>query len=105
MAEKEKDRPAKFTLKVDIQCGVCGSLSHQNESGHFPKFCPCCGAGMERYCLKCHKKADMFFEEWWPQDDECYRTYSPAKRCSKCNAVLELETGGEGGYQDHKYQN
>lgn len=95
----EKNRPLKFKLKVDIQCGSCGTLSHQNENGTFPKFCPCCGSGMERYCLKCHKKADMFFEEWWPEDDECLRTYSPAKRCSSCNAQLEQE--GEKGYHEH----
>ena len=44
---------------------------------------------MERFCLRCQKKADMFFEEWWPEKDECVRTYGPAKRCSRCNAMLE----------------
>lgn len=99
---KKKD-PIKFNVKIDIQCGVCGSLSHQGESG-FPKFCPCCGAGMERYCLNCHKKAEMFFEEWWPQDDECLRTYSPAKRCSRCNAILDME-GEKDVHDHHNYQN
>ena len=98
-----KNKPVKFSVKVDIQCGVCGSLMHMNENP--PKFCPCCGAGLERYCLRCQKKADMFFEEWWPQDDECLRTYSPAKRCNKCNAILEIE-GEDGRHHDHpKYQN
>lgn len=98
----EKDKPLKFVLKVDVQCGACGSLSHTGEG--LPKFCPCCGVGMERFCLRCHKKAEMYFEEWWPEETECYRTYSPAKRCSKCNAVLEQE--GDGPQQDrHKYQN
>lgn len=99
----EKNKPAKFATKVDIQCGVCGSLTHQGEGVLPPKFCPCCGAGMERYCLQCRKKAEMFFEEWWPREDECLRTYSPAKRCSSCNAILELD--GESRHQDHKYQN
>lgn len=99
----KKEEPIKFTLRIDIQCGVCGSLTHHAESAPLPKFCPCCGAGMERYCLACRKKAEMFFEEWWPQEDECMRTYSPARRCSSCNAVLERE--GESRHQDHKYQN
>ena len=101
MSEKSK-QPSKFKLRVDIQCGVCGSLTHHSVGeadkkstttlpslAPFPKFCPCCGGAMERFCLKCHKKADMFFEEWWPEDDECLRTYSPAKRCSSCNAQLD----------------
>jgi hypothetical protein len=97
----KKKNPTKFRLRVDIQCGTCGSLTHLHDES-FPKFCSCCGAGMERYCLTCRKKAEMFFEEWWPEDDECLRTYSPAKRCSRCNSVLELEgergSLGEGGY-------
>ena len=92
-----KNKQVKFTLKVDIQCGSCGTLTHMGET--VPKFCPCCGAGMERYCLRCQKKAEMFFEEWWSQEDECLRTYSPAKRCSRCNAVLEVE--GESRFHDH----
>jgi len=97
----EKNKPVKFKLRVDIQCGVCGSLiHHQNadkpEGAAFPKFCACCGGALERFCLTCHKKAEMFFDEWWPEDDECLRTYSPAKRCSHCNAVLEMETDEEG---------
>jgi hypothetical protein len=91
----------KFKLKVDIQCGGCGSLVHHPEDENLPKFCPCCGGAMERFCLKCHKRADMFFEEWWPEDDECVRTYSPAKRCSHCNARLANETAQErDGYQN-----
>lgn len=104
MADKSK-QPSKFKLRVDVQCGSCGSLTHHSvgeadkksqsvlpSPAPFPKFCPCCGAAMERFCLKCHKKADMFFEEWWPEDDECLRTYSPAKRCSACNAQLGNDT-------------
>ncbi|MBI5624553.1 MAG: hypothetical protein HY924_12310 [Elusimicrobia bacterium] len=94
-----KKEPAKFTLSIDIQCGVCGSLNHQGEG--FPKFCPCCGAALERYCLRCQRKAEMFFEEWWPQEDHCIRTYSPAKRCSRCNAVLEME-GESRGHEDRE---
>lgn len=87
-----KNKPVKFKLKIDIQCGACGTLSHM-QGEVFPKYCPCCGVAMERFCLKCHKRADMFFEEWWPEEDECLRTYGPAKRCSACNAMLEKETG------------
>ena len=29
MSEKNK-QPAKFRLRVDIQCGVCGSLTHHS---------------------------------------------------------------------------
>ena len=114
MSEKKK-QPAKFKLRVDIQCGVCGSLTHHSvgeadrnstsvlpSPAPFPKFCPCCGGAMERYCLNCHKRADMYFEEWWPEDDECLRTYSPAKRCSSCNAQLANETAGQ---SDHGYTN
>jgi len=36
----------------------------------------------------------MFFEEYWPGEDECVRTYSPAKRCPTCNAGLEVESRG-----------
>ena len=98
-----KNKPLKYKLKIDIQCGACGSLTHQQGEA-FPKFCPCCGAAMERFCLACHKKADMFFEEWWPEDDECLRTYSPARRCGGCNAVLsgdgETDFREERGYQN-----
>ncbi len=100
MAKKEK--ALEFTLKIDIQCGICGALVHQGEG--FPRFCPCCGAALERFCLHCHKKADMFFEEWWPKDDECMRTYSPAKRCSRCNSILNSAGGGI-PRQDERYQN
>jgi hypothetical protein len=85
-----KKQPLKFKLRIDIQCSVCGSLSHY-DGGDFPKFCPCCGGAMERFCLGCQKKADMFFEEWWPDDEECIRTYSPAKRCPRCNSILQSE--------------
>jgi hypothetical protein len=102
--DKEKNKPVKFTLKVDIQCGACGSLSH-HAVGPFPKFCLCCGSAIERFCLSCQKKADMYFDEWWPQDDECLRTYSPAKRCSHCNAILEIE-GHHGARPDSgNYEN
>jgi len=100
-SEKEKNKPVKFKLRVDIQCGVCGSLIHHHGET-FPKFCPCCGGAMERFCLKCHKKAEMFFDEWWPEDDECLRTYSPAKRCMSCNAILEQEN--ENYRSDNGYQ-
>ena len=117
MADKNK-QPAQFKLRVDIQCGVCGSLTHHSAGesvrgapagmlpspAPFPKFCPCCGAAMERFCLKCHKKADMFFEEWWPEDDECMRTYTPAKRCSGCNAQLSNDAP-HACQSDHGYQN
>lgn len=95
-------KQAKFKLKIDIQCGVCGSLIHHPGGEVFPKFCPCCGGALERFCLKCHKKADMFFEEWWPEDDECVRTYSPAKRCTHCNAKLEKDSDepDQGRYQN-----
>ncbi len=91
----DKNKPVKFKLRVDIQCGVCGSLIHHTGEV-FPKFCACCGGALERFCLACHKRAEMFFDEWWPEDDECLRTYSPAKRCSHCNAVLEMETDDQG---------
>jgi len=90
-----KNKPVKYQLKTDIQCGACGTLTHL-QGENFPKFCPCCGSGMERYCLRCQKKAEMFFEEWWPEEDECVRTYSPAKRCSRCNAILEQPPEVEG---------
>ena len=95
-----KNKPVKFKLRVDIQCGGCGSLTHQ-QGESFPKFCSCCGAAMYRFCLVCHKKADMYFEEWWPEDDECLRTYSPARRCTTCNAILDLdgEDRDEAGYR------
>ncbi|MBI5631422.1 MAG: hypothetical protein HY921_11125 [Elusimicrobia bacterium] len=98
-----KNKPVKFNVRIDIQCGICGSLTH-HAAGAFPKFCACCGAAMERFCLICHKKADMFFEEWWPEEDECLRTYSPSKRCGSCNAVLEAQ-GNNQFYEERGYQN
>jgi hypothetical protein len=78
-------------MHVDLQCGACGSLSHRGEPA--PRFCTCCGAAYDRYCIKCKKKVDMFFEEWWPGEEECIRTYTPAKRCPQCNAGLEVGKG------------
>ena len=118
MAEGKPNKPLQFKLRIDIQCGICGSLTHlpgdsarlqeaakggksQTSAGlPLPKFCACCGAAMERFCLHCHKRAEMFFEEWWPDDDECLRTYSPAKRCGGCNAILEPEGGSHEHYQN-----
>ena len=78
----------KVQLRIDMQCGACGALTHRGDNP--PKFCSCCGAGFERYCITCHKRVEMFFEEWWPEEEECVRTYSPAKRCPGCNAGLEV---------------
>jgi len=80
-------------LRVDMQCGSCGALYHRGDDP--PRFCPCCGAGYERYCIRCKKRVGMYFEEWWPEDDECVRTYAPAKRCPTCNAGLEVD------FRDH----
>ncbi|MFC1680086.1 hypothetical protein ACFL2T_07765 [Elusimicrobiota bacterium] len=77
----------KVRLSVDLQCGSCGTLYHQGENP--PKFCSCCGAAYDRYCIRCQRRVEMYFEEWWPEDDMCVRTYSPAKRCPACNAGLE----------------
>ncbi|TPW21579.1 MAG: hypothetical protein FD126_530, partial [Elusimicrobia bacterium] len=90
----------QILLRLDLQCGSCGALSHRGETNDVKarkepvakpfnaaegfKFCPCCGAGFERYCMRCHKKVDMYFEEYWPEEDECVRTYVPAKRCPSC---------------------
>jgi len=78
----------KVRLIVDMQCGICGALTHRGDDP--PRFCPSCGAAFDRYCFHCKKKVDMFFEEWWPEEDECLRTYSPARRCPHCNAGLEV---------------
>ena len=99
-----KNKPVNYKLTVDIQCGSCGALTHHQGGESFPKFCPSCGAGMEKFCLRCQKKAEMYFEEWWPEDDECLRTYCTPRRCSRCNAMLEPEDEGKaseerGGYQ------
>ncbi|MDE2291038.1 MAG: hypothetical protein KGL53_03050 [Elusimicrobia bacterium] len=99
-------------LRIDLQCGTCGALSHRAETTDASekkeprskpynpadgmKFCPCCGAGFERFCMRCRKKVDMYFEEYWPEEDECVRTYVPAKRCPHCNAGLEVENRDDG---------
>ena len=93
MASEEPEKEEKVTIRVDLQCGACGSLYHREERS--PRFCSCCGAAYERYCIACRKKVDMYFEEWWPEDDQCVRTYSPAKRCPDCNARLEVQTKTE----------
>lgn len=101
----------QILLRLDLQCGSCGALSHRGETNDASeekkpkakpfnpaegmKFCPCCGAGYERYCMRCHKKVDMYFEEYWPEEDECVRTYVPAKRCPSCNAGLEVDHRGQ----------
>ncbi|MFA6030274.1 MAG: hypothetical protein WC969_10505 [Elusimicrobiota bacterium] len=83
MADEKKVR-----LVEDMQCGACGAIVHRGENP--PKYCASCGAGFDRYCIRCHKKVEMFFEEWWADDEECVRTYSPARRCPWCNAGLEV---------------
>ncbi len=77
-------------LLVDLQCGSCGALTHQEDQ--VSRFCACCGAAYDRYCISCRKRVPMFFEEYWPQERECVRTYAPAKRCPNCNAELEVTT-------------
>ena len=100
-------KKTKYKLQVDLQCGGCGALMHldrdpfRGEKGKsaepvLPRFCARCGAGLERYCLRCQKRAPMTYEEWWPEDTECVRTYSPAKRCPACNSVLEIESREDG---------
>jgi len=96
MRDKEK---RKINLRVDLQCGTCGALSHTEDTP--PKFCSCCGASYERYCLSCTKKAAMFFEEYWPTEDDCVRTYTPAKRCPSCNAGLEVDSKDESKSDSH----
>ena len=88
-----KEKPAKYKITTDLQCGACAAIMHTRPGEPLPKFCAGCGVGLEKFCLKCHKKVEMFFEEWWPEDDECVRTYSTPRRCTRCNAVLE--TGAE----------
>ena len=96
--EKKK---SKAELRVDLQCGTCGAIVHLD--GEHPRFCPCCGAAYDRYCIRCKRKVGMFFEEWWPEEDECIRTYSPAKRCPKCNAGLEVQLREESS-KDSSYE-
>jgi len=79
---------AAVTTHVDLQCGTCGTLCHRGKE--MPRYCSCCGAAYDRTCIKCRMRVDMNFEEWWPTDDECVRTYTPAKRCPQCNADLEV---------------
>ena len=91
---------SKLQLTIFLQCGGCGAIVHGDSAweAHFkgeqgpvpPKFCPRCSAAFERYCLKCKKRVPMFFEEWWPGDEECVRTYTPAKKCPHCNAGLDV---------------
>ncbi len=88
MKKREGAVKKKIVIHVDLQCGACGTLCHRGESP--PRYCSCCGAAYDRYCIRCQKKIDMFFEEWWPGDEECIRTYTPAKKCPHCNAGLEV---------------
>lgn len=90
--KSKKESPRfKFKLHVDVQCGVCRSLIHQRPDQDLPKFCWSCGAAMERFCLKCQKTVEMFFEEWWPGRNECHRTYGPVRRCPWCRSFLSEE--------------
>lgn len=85
--EKKGVKKEEVRLRLELQCGTCGALY---DAGKEPfRFCPCCGAGYDRYCIRCRKKVAMYYEEWWPEDNECVRTYSPAKRCPSCNAGLD----------------
>jgi hypothetical protein len=93
----------KYRITVDLQCGACGAIMHTVKGQPNPKFCAGCGAGLEKFCLKCHKRVDMFFEEWWPEDDECVRTYSTPRRCTSCNAVLETGAEERGGHHEHDH--
>ncbi len=83
----------KIILSVDLQCGSCGSLYHRSE--RTPRFCANCGAAYERSCIKCRSRVDMYFEEYWPTEGECVRTYTPAKRCPQCSARLEAAPRAE----------
>jgi len=77
-AYQDEDRPAvRSLLRADP--------SERTDSALLPLL----RGRFERFCIKCRKKVEMFFEEWWPEDDECLRTYSPAKRCPTCNSGLE----------------
>lgn len=86
-------------LTLYLQCGVCGAIVH-GDSGWEPylrgddgpkppKFCPRCSAAFDRYCLSCNKRVAMYFEEWWPEDRDCNRSYSPASFCPNCKADLQ----------------
>jgi hypothetical protein len=90
----------KVQLRIDMQCGACGALTHRGENPL--KFCACCGASFDRYCIRCHKRVEMYFEEWWPEEDECVRTYSPAKRCPGCNAGLEVDKEADKAGEDEE---
>ena len=85
-----KEKPVKYKITIDLQCGICGAIMHTHKDEPLPKFCAGCGAGLDKFCLSCHKRVEMFFEEWWPEDDECVRTYSTARRCTRCNAMLDV---------------
>ena len=94
MAKEEK--PAKYKITTDLQCGACAAIMHTRAGEPLPKFCAGCGAGLEKFCFKCRRKVETFFEEWWPEDDECVRTYSTPRRCTRCNAILETGAGERG---------
>jgi len=95
----------QLKVQVDLQCGCCGALVavsasfeeafQAGQTGEAPKFCPRCASSMDRYCLRCQRRAPMFFEEFWPDDRQCVRTYSPAKHCPYCKATLEEPRGVE----------
>ena len=44
MAKEEK--PAKYKITVDLQCGACAAIMHTHEGEPLPKFCAGCGAGL-----------------------------------------------------------
>lgn len=85
----------KVKLSLNICCGRCGAVMRMC-AGVPAKYCSCCGASLGRFCLACAGEVEMFFDEWWPGEDECVRTYYPAKRCPHCNAVLENPEDGSG---------
>ena len=94
----------QYKLQLDLQCGVCAALVavspafeegfQAGQLGQAPRFCARCAASMERYCLRCQRRAPMFFEEFWPDERQCVRTYSPAKHCPHCKAALQEPSAG-----------
>lgn len=78
----------KVKISLNICCGRCGAVM-RFDGPDFPRYCACCGASLGRFCLSCAREVEMFFDEWWPEENECVRTCYPAKRCPHCNAVLE----------------